>query len=131
MHRPGESGSRADTDLNGLFADDELADGPVFVAAVWKVSPDDQGDLFGCQLLHGNLQWVGLALSRHEDRCVHPAESNVRIEAEGQRIESLFAIHRVLLLVISWAQGRELLTRSAGPGCPESWHARTWSCKGW
>lgn len=29
-----------------LLADDELANGPVFVASVWKVSPDDQWNLF-------------------------------------------------------------------------------------
>ncbi len=29
-----------------LLADDELADGPVLVASIWKVSPDDQGIFF-------------------------------------------------------------------------------------
>lgn len=57
--------------MDVLLADDELADSPVFIASIWEVSPDDQWNLLGSQLLHGDLQWVGLTLSGHENGSVH------------------------------------------------------------
>ena len=41
-----------------VVVDDELVDAPVLVAAVRKVSADDDGDLALLQLLHGDLESV-------------------------------------------------------------------------
>ncbi len=74
-HRPARAGwgDAVRSQTTALLADDELADGPVLVASIWKVSPDNEGNLLGSKLLHGDFQWVGFALGRDKDGCVHPA----------------------------------------------------------
>lgn len=47
------------------LAGNELADGPVLVRAIGEISPDDQWNLLGCELLHGDFERVGLAFGWH------------------------------------------------------------------
>lgn len=73
-----------DDGTSTLLADNELADGPVLVASVWEVSPDNKWDLLGRKFLHSDLQWVGLALGRHENRCVHAVSMENVVNMKGQ-----------------------------------------------
>ena len=64
---------------------DELLDGPILVAAVRQIPPNLDGDFPLPQLLHGDLQGVGLVLDVHHHRRVHAGEK--RNMAKQQRGE--------------------------------------------
>lgn len=53
---------------------DQFCDAPILITAVGKVTSDDERYFSLRELFDGDLQGVGLAIQRHEHRCVHATD---------------------------------------------------------
>lgn len=60
-------------------SDDELVHPPVFIAPVWQVAPDDDGDLSGLELFHGDEQGICLPLQFDHHRGTHPVGTGTSV----------------------------------------------------
>ena len=66
-----------------MVYDDQLVDAPILKRIVGQVSPDNDGDLALLQLLHGNLQGIGLSLEFDHDRRAHRNLQGPRAQNSG------------------------------------------------
>ena len=58
-----------------------VEDAPRRAPAVWEVSPHNEGDLLLSQLLHCNVQGIGLPTQLHHHRSIHAAGQTPPLDA--------------------------------------------------
>lgn len=57
---------------------DHLRDLPILVCVVGQISPHNERDHLVVELLHGNVQGIGLALQIDQNRCVHAMQVKIK-----------------------------------------------------